>query len=266
MILERESSFLTLGGGQIARRNLVHNQSTGVESADAGSVRRRRAAVKSFLTNRNPAPAPAAQNDSRETPTPVHTGSCPVDRIAGVIHGLPEPASRRADLSTALPSPARQPPASRGRGAIAIPSGRRIALELGGALNAGSLRAPQLFPSASGLGRDRRDADRGQPRRRRPVRDGLGDRACLSAGALGGAARPRSGRDRGLARRRALHAGRAGMAGSGSRLSAASSAAPACRCCSRCCRCSSPISARPRRPSPAPSTCSTPIISAASMR
>ena len=53
-----------------------------------------------------------------------------------------------------------------------------------------------LFPSASGLGRDRRNADHGRARGRRAIRQRGAGRASLSDGALQEAARPRAGRNR----------------------------------------------------------------------
>ena len=123
-----------------------------------------------------------------------------------------------------------------------------------------------LFPPPPHLGLDGGDADRGEPRRRGPVPGGVVDRARVSAGALAGAARPRHRGDRGGARHRAVHDGRPGAEPPPGGGPAASPARPACRCCSRSCRCSAPTSARPRRRSPARSTCSTPIISSASTR
>ena len=78
-------------------------------------------------------------------------------------------------------------------------------------------RNRQLLSSASGLGCDRRDADHGRARGDRAIHQDAAGRACLSAGADPEAARPRAGRDRGIARHRALHAarGRPGQAAGG---------------------------------------------------
>ena len=52
---------------------------------------------------------------------------------------------------------------------------------------------PQLLPSSPGLGLDRRDADRHQPRRRCAISRRVVDRAYLSARSLCGAAGARLG-------------------------------------------------------------------------
>ena len=124
----------------------------------------------------------------------------------------------------------------------------------------------QLLPSASGFRRHRRDADHRRARGDRAIHQDAAGRTCLSAGAHAEAARPRAGRDRGIARHRALYAagGRSGRA-AGEELPRAQRC-PACRFWDRCCSSCSPISAPRPAIASAPSTCSMPNISSASTR